>query len=418
MNPINIIGIGQSIHDLTSRHLKLIDECDVLVGGKRQLAMFDTGNKCIIVVKSPVHALMENLRQKMHDNRIVVLASGDPLFYGIGSTMLSYFDRKDLNIYSNISSVSAGFALIKEPWHDAKIISLHSGRSRVFPFDVLKKEAKAAFLTGPDTGPHYIAAGLEEHGLNCFRICVLENIGSTEKEKITWFDSCNELKDRKFADPNMVILLKKPNAEMPQSSEISACHPGMPDSMFAHHRGLITKSEIRAIVLSRLKLTQKDFVLWDIGAGSGSVSIEAGLQLPQGQVYAVEKHGERINDIVCNASRFSCGNIRIIKNVFPCGIENMETPDRIFIGGGGRNLGKIMETACNYLRPSGVIVVNTVLIESLEPAVNMLEQLNFNPDIVQIQVSRAKKMPFGRRFDALNPVWIISGTKPDSRQDI
>jgi len=77
-----------------------------------------------------------------------------------------------------------------------------------------------------------------------------------------------------------------------------------------------------------------------------------------------------------------------------------------------------METACNYLRPSGVIVVNTVLIESLEPAVNMLEQLNFNPDIVQIQVSRAKKMPFGRRFDALNPVWIISGTKPDSRQDI
>ena len=102
MNPINIIGIGQSIHDLTSRHLKLIDECDVLVGGKRQLAMFDTGNKCIIVVKSPVHALMENLRQKMHDNRIVVLASGDPLFYGIGSTMLSYFDRKDLNIYSNI----------------------------------------------------------------------------------------------------------------------------------------------------------------------------------------------------------------------------------------------------------------------------------------------------------------------------
>ncbi len=416
MNPINIIGIGLSRHDLTPRHLKLIDECDVLVGGKRQLAMFDTQNKCTITVTGRISDLMETLEKKMHTAKIVVLASGDPLFHGIGSTMLSYFDKKYLRIYSNISSVSAGFALIKEPWHDAKIVSFHAKHKQSFSFADLKNETKAVFLTGPDTGPHYIASGLEKQGLTCFRLCVLENIGSPEKEKITWFDSCDQVKEQKFADPNLVIILKKSDAQMP--GQACAHHTGMPDSMFARQKGLITKSEIRSIVLSRLRLTQKDLVLWDIGAGSGSISIEAALQLPYGRVYAVEKHEDRINDIICNIENFACTNIRVMNKAFPCGIEDMEAPDRIFVGGGGRDIGIVVETACRCLCPSGVIVINTVLIETLEPAVNMLEQLNFNPDIVQVQVSRSKKMPFGRRFDALNPVWIISGIKPDSRQDI
>ena len=409
MNPINIIGIGQGKEDLTLKHLKLIKECDVLVGGRRHLDMFEYPDKQKIFITSHIDSVVEAIKKKMNLHKIVVLASGDPLFYGIGSTLIKYFEKKQLHIHSNISCVSAAFAAIKEPWHDAKIISLHGKQSEPFFFKSLVKENKIAFLTDPRMNPQYIAAGLIKSGINNFRFCVLENLGDKTLEKVTWFKDPALVGEQVFSQPNMVILLKALKEKSIFSHET---HIGMEDSLFKHSKGLITKSEIRCISLSKLKLIKKNHVVWDIGSGSGSIGIEASLQIPCGKVYAIEKHPGRISDINHNIKLFNCDNIKVVNSAFPIGIEKLKTPDRIFIGGGGENLEEIIKTSCDRLSLLGVIVVNTVLLQSLETSMRILKEYKFDPHIMQIQISKSKGMPFGDRLEALNPVWIISGSKP------
>lgn len=380
----------------------------MLIGGTRHLELFDTPDKQKIPVKNHMKGIIEIIKKKMTHHKIVVLASGDPLFYGIGSTLIQHFDKQHLNIHSNISSVSAAFSAIKEPWHDAKIISLHEKQEEAFLFSTLAEEHKIGFLTNHKRGPHYIAEGLIKEKLYDFKFCVLEKLGNRNEEKITWCGPLDQIKNQTFSQPNIVILLKQTQKKNNISHET---HMGMADSLFRHSKGLITKSEIRSITLSKLNLTQKGHVLWDIGSGSGSVGIEAALQIPRGYVYAIEKNPKRIADIIHNINNFNCSNIKILHTAFPEGIEELKTPDRIFIGGGGKALEQIIKTACGKLAPSGIIVINTVLLQNLEIALRCLNKYKFEPQVIQVQISRSKGMPFGDRLEALNPVWIISGSK-------
>ncbi|MCP4669756.1 MAG: precorrin-6y C5,15-methyltransferase (decarboxylating) subunit CbiE [Desulfobacula sp.] len=411
MSLIDIIGMGQSKSDLTQKHLDIINKCDVIIAGKRHLAMFDLPDIEKIPIKSSMQSIVDIIKKKIGTNKIVVLASGDPLFYGIGSTLIRYFDKKQINIHSNIASVSAAFAAIKEPWHDAKIISLHGKNHHSFSFSTLARENKIAFLTDKKNNPQYIAGQLIQNNLLDFKFCVLENIGDKKKETITWFKNLDQVKKYNFAQPNIVIL-KNRNKETINVQT----HFGMEDSEFKHSKGLITKSEIRSVTLSKLKLIKKNHLLWDIGSGSGSIAIEAALQIPEGYVYAMEKNQERILDIDYNIKKFNCPNIKVLNTEFPQGVDHgnlgNNTPDRIFIGGGGKQLGQIIKFSCEKLAPSGIIVVNTVVVQNFQSALDVLKQLNFNPQAIQIQVSRSRTMSFGDRFEALNPVWIISGRKP------
>lgn len=413
MNPIHIIGIGQGRSDLTQTHIDLIQSCEVLVGGKRQLDLFNTSGKITLPITGKLSGLIESLKTHSKTHKIVVLASGDPLFHGIGSTLLKHFDTASLQIHPNISSVCAAFAAIKKPWHDARIISLHGKTKEIFSFAGMGRERKTAFLTDPEKGPEYIAAGLIGEGVLNVSFCVLENIGHPDKQKITWFDALDRVKAQEFASPNIVIVMKNKDSHLSVSRET---HIGMKDREFKHSKGLITKSEIRAVSLSKLELISNDHVLWDIGAGSGSVSVESALLIPRGHVYAIEKHPDRITDIVQNVQDFRCSNIKVVNTLFPEGVDELPSPDRIFIGGGGKGIENILDIAWKKLCPGGVVVINTVLIQTLERAIHALEKNQIEPDVVQIQVSRSKPMPFGQRFDALNPVWIISGHKPNERE--
>ena len=410
MNAIDIIGIGLGREDLTQKHLDLIRACDVLVGGDRHLKWFDDLGKQQISVKGPIAKVVEAIREKMGQNKIVVLASGDPLFYGIGSTLIQYFDKAQLNIHSNISSVSAAFAAIKEPWHDAAVISLHGKKeAETLSFSSLSHENKIAFLTSPEMHPGVIAERLIKEGIYDFRACVLENLGAGDQERISWFDNMDLVSRQTFQEPNIVILLKRRLQKSPAVSRET--YIGMEDSLFKHSKGLITKSEIRCVTLSKLKLIKKDHVLWDIGSGSGSVGIEASFLIPWGLVYAIEKHPGRISDMVHNIKNFNCSNVKVVNSEFPDGIEDFKTPDRIFIGGGGKNMAEIMETCCEKLAPAGTIVINTVLLQTITTVLSCLEKQEFLTDVVQIQVSRSRAMPYGDRLEAVNPVWIISGAK-------
>ncbi|MCP3944794.1 MAG: precorrin-6y C5,15-methyltransferase (decarboxylating) subunit CbiE [Desulfobacteraceae bacterium] len=412
MNLINIIGIGQGRKDLTSTQLKLIQAADLLVGGRRHLEMFAYHGGTSLVITGPIEQVIDKIKKAMVDKKVVVLASGDPLFYGIGSTLARHIDKKYLKIHPNISSMAAAFAAFGEPWHDAKIVSLHGNTAPNFSFLSLSVETKVAFLTDHKKTPGFIASKLISHGLSGFKFCVLENLGDPKKETISWFDDYSKVQKLQFDHPNIVVLLKSGRPGEDVSHET---HIGMNDNIYHHSKGLITKSEIRSISLSKLELIRKDHILWDIGSGSGSVALEASFQIPWGQVFAVEKNQERILDIIQNIQMFNQANIKIFNSNFPEGSDQLNDPDRIFIGGGGSHLEQIINTCCLRLKEQGIIVINTVLIQNMGTAMGVLKQHGFSPQMVHIQVSRSKSMPYGDRLESLNPVWIISGRKPQNK---
>jgi precorrin-6Y C5,15-methyltransferase (decarboxylating) len=156
-------------------------------------------------------------------------------------------------------------------------------------------------------------------------------------------------------------------------------------------------------------------VLWDLGAGSGSVAIEAALFIGRGRIVAVEKDPQRVEQVKVNAKRFGVRNLRVVQAVLPEGLERLPKPDRIFIGGGGRNLPAIVSTAARRLKPDGIVVINAVLLQNVHDAAAALRKLGFATEIVQVQIHRSEPMPWSERLEALNPVWIITGMRKAER---
>ena len=404
MNPVTIIGMGTGPQDLTGRQLKAIERSDILVGGKRLLNAFKDSAVRKITIGRNIDEIIDFLKKHMNKHRIVVLASGDPLFYGIGTTLSLALGPENILIYPNVSTVAAAFARIKEPWSNVRIISLHGKQNERQLLNALKQEDKLAVYTDPHQNPAWLARQLIENEMIDFRMCVFEQLGAST-ERFAWY-SLDRAATIEFSEPNMVIL-KRGAKEL----EIDADpYLGMPDSWFAHQKSLITKSEVRAVTLSKLRLSA-DHILWDLGAGSGSISIEASLFLKKGRIIAIEKSPERIEQIQRNIKRFHVNNMEIRQSVLPEGLENLPAPDRIFIGGGGKDLAKIIQTAAARLNPDGIIVINTVLIENLQIVKETLHRLGFQTGIFQIQISNGVDMPWGERLEAQNPVWIIRGLR-------
>jgi len=404
MKPVTIIGMGMTLEDLTAKHLEIIDKADTLVGGKRLLDLFKESRARQKVIGKDVDGVIRFVKNERKKKRVVVLASGDPMFYGIGRRMLDAIGAKNTLIYPNISSIAAAFARIKEPWDDVFVISLHGRENESGLFKALEENDKIAVFTDPKNNPARLAARLLENQFFNYQICVLEALGS-KSEKVNWY-ALAEAAKKTFADPNMVVLKRSPNPAEDQKRLFL----GAPDSWYDHHRGLITKSEIRAITLSKLHLAA-DHILWDLGAGSGSVSMEASLIIKNGKIFAVEKNSDRVEHIKNNKKRFGIGNLKVIQAELPQGLAKLPHPDRIFIGGGGRQLKSIITAATQYLKPKGVMVINTVLIPNVEAARETLEKQDFSTEIIQVQINRSRQMPWAARMEAMNPVWIITGMR-------
>ena len=404
MKTVTIIGMGLTPKDLTAEHLKIIEAADILIGGKRLLDYFKQYSAQKKTIDKNLQGVIDFVKNRMASQSIVVLASGDPLFFGIGARLIKALGVENVVIYPNISSVAAAFARIKEPWSNVRVISLHGRNDAGVLLKTMEKENVVAVFTDPKNNPARLAQRLIEEDFISFKMCVLESLGNTE-ERFNWY-SLDRAAGMVFAEPNLVIL-KRGSID---AKVIKPTYLGMPDTYYDYQQGLITKSEIRAITLSKLRLLE-NHVLWDLGAGSGSISIEASLLVPSAKVFALEKKPERIQQIEINKIRFGVKNLEVVHAILPEGLEGLPRPDRIFIGGGGRDLEKIINAAVAFLKPDGLVVVNTVLIENLQTATETLMALDFKTSKVQVQISRSQSMPWGDRLEAQNPVWIISGMR-------
>ena len=404
MKPVSIIGIGLAPKDITQEQKDIINCADILVGGKRHLSFFKNSTAEKKQITKNLKEIICYIKTHMLTKNIVVLASGDPLYFGIGSLLVKSLGPEHVCIYPNITSVAAAFSRIKEPWHDVCVVSLHGRSETKSLMDAIGSYDKIAVYTDRANNPAMIAGLLADNHIDNYHMCVLEQLG-TDRERIRWFDFSEKF-CMDVSEPNMVVL-KRARSIKKQSKR----YVGMNDHLFDHENGLITKAEVRAVTLSKLLLNNKDLILWDLGAGSGSVSIEASLFITGGTIFAVEKNKARIRQIINNANRFHAHNIKIVHATLPEGLDNLLLPDRIFIGGGGKDLEKIIQRSCSALKKKGVIVINTVLIQNIEIALKTLTHLGFQTDTVQVQINKSRNMPWGDRFEAHNPVWIITGRK-------
>ena len=406
MENVIIIGMGMSLGDLTAAHMEILRSADLILGGRRHLEPFADWDVEKRVIGGNIDEVIEMLHRRRPDQRMVVLASGDPLLFGIGARICREIGDGQVTVLPNVSSIATAFARIKVPWGEAAIVSLH-GRDREYQLlDALKSHDLVCVLTDPERSPEWLAGWLLDRGGEYLDMAVGEQLG-TPKENVGWY-SLSEACAREFSSPNVVILKRRdPGGCRPGQARL-----GMADDDFDHERGLITKSEVRAVTLAKLCL-KPGLTLWDLGAGSGAVGIEASALIGAGRICAVEEKSERVAMIRNNAKRHGVYNHEVIQAALPDGLDRLPRPDRIFIGGGGSKLADIIDCACQRLPDYGVVVANTVLFDNLTSGVSAMENLGMTVEVVQMQISRSKTMPWSRRLAAENPVWIITGQKPE-----
>ncbi len=411
MNRINVVGIGlDGALGLTEQVREVVSSATLLIGSDRHLSYFPSHPAQRYTFGDFTQAI--NLIGSCVDECIVILVTGDPLFFGLGRLLLLKLPSENLTFYPHLSAVQLAFNAIKVPWQDACFISIHGRSSDQLVQGMQQGKEKIAVLTDGVNTPSAIAQLFLSLDLPTnYKFWVCENLGG-DNQQVSCF-AATELINRTFAPLNVVVLLRQETAI---DLDITLPIFGLNDRHylgFSDRPGLMTKREVRVLVLGELAL-QPQQVVWDIGAGTGSVSIEIARLCPDSKVYAVEKTAVGYGLITENCRRFGVDNITAIQGAAPEALANLPNPDRIFIGGSGGNLSQILN-ACDRLSPQGVVVLALATVEHLTEALAWLGDRAWNYWLLQVQLSRSVPIAHLTRFSPLNPVTIItatSATKP------
>ena len=410
---IAVVGIGlDGVKGLAASVREIVDRATVLAGSKRHLSYFAEHPAKKLDLANLDRGIDAIARLNL-DNSVVVLASGDPLFFGLGRLLLTKLDPDTVTFYPHLTSVQLAFNRLKIPWQNAELVSVH-GRSTDKLVKLLKQgKEKIAVLTDAKNNPKAIAQlfrSLELPVNYSFYIC--ENLGSLE-EKINKFSlleitKLSQLDNRDFANLNVLILIRE--AQQDNLNLASLPLFGLPDNSFlsfSDRPGLITKKEVRLAILGELAL-QPQQTVWDIGAGTGSVSIEIARLCPTSQIYAVEKTSMGSSLITKNSQRFQVNNIISINGKAPDVLKDLPNCDRIFIGGSGGNIVDILTTCSQKLKEKGSIVMAFATIEYQLQAIDWLSNNNWHYRLLQLQISRSTPISHLTRMTPLNPVTLIT----------
>lgn len=402
MPQIELIGIsGQG---LCGEQWPKLRRCVAIVVSRRQRALVAGLDRPLIEV-TPVAAMLASVEKALEQGDVAVLASGDPLLYGIGRRLIDHFGAERIRVHPALSAMQQACARFVVPWDDLVLISLHGRSGQTMAAQVLR-HSKVMLFTDADNSPSRIAASLlqslracdDEMRIGAIRIRVAENLGLAD-ERLT----CGSLEDiagRTFSPLNIMLI------EQPQQQ--AAFTFGLGEHEISHSRGLITKDEVRAATLHRLRLPVTG-VLWDIGGGSGSISLEAARLNPGLAIEIIEKKLEEQANIRANIRCYGAYNIHLTSGEAPEALAGLPAPDRVFVGGSGRRLEAILETAASRLADQGRIVVNAVLAQTEALAIDCLARLGLQVTSSTLAVTR-RRYPGGEP-QPFNPITLITGDK-------
>uniref|UniRef100_A0A832A0Y8 Precorrin-6y C5,15-methyltransferase (Decarboxylating) subunit CbiE n=1 Tax=Desulfacinum infernum TaxID=35837 RepID=A0A832A0Y8_9BACT len=415
---IAVVGIGTGVRTASMEALRWIQRAEVLVGGIRHLDFFPDHPGEKIPIRGPLEAVLDVVDAASAQRRVAVLASGDPLFFGIGRSLSARFSRDRLHFIPGPTSVQTLCAALGRSWDDVQVFSLHGRTPSLAWMWFLRRGHALAFLTDKEHPPRWIAARLHQAGFEDPSVYVGEDLGLPSERISVW--TPEEASGKDFSPLN-VVLVTPPQSALrenpadaktftPSAWPLGEARPGVDDAAFLHREGLITKKEVRSVALSLLRLAP-GHVLWDLGAGSGAVSVEAALLCPLRSVWAVEKVWERAADIRANARRFRCGEIQVVVDDALQAVSSLPAPDRVFVGGSGGTLSPLLHAVWARVAPSGRVVISAVTVHTLAEleAFAALEKVRL--ETVQVQVSRGVPIGSSLRFEALNPVFLCAMEK-------
>jgi len=402
MTIVHVIGLGIGQHELPKTIRDHILNADVLVGGQRLLDRFKTYKGKKTVIKGPIKDLINRIKDELESGRTVtVLADGDPLFFGIGKQLVNLIDANRIVFHPAVTTLQTAAAREKLSWEDIKTVSLH-GRDNLLPLlQALISHDMVGVYTDNIFTPSRIAQKLIKTGIDIFSMTVFENIGE-RNEKISNL-SLSEAAQKDFSPLNFILLRRTGHPEIPLKI-------GIDDDLYIHQKGLITKKEVRAVGLAMLSI-EDHHVVWDLGAGCGSVGIEASLLSRRGMVISVEKDIKRCETIRKNIKKTGAWTVSVVNSTMPEGLDRLPEPDRIFIGGGLKNDIKILEKAASLLKTGGRLVIHTILLKSLNQASSFFEKMSWPYSITEVTASRSQKLAGEFYLRSLNPVFIVTASK-------
>ncbi|MGW6645294.1 precorrin-6y C5,15-methyltransferase (decarboxylating) subunit CbiE [Streptomyces iakyrus] len=381
---------------------------ELVVGGRRHLDAVRLPETAERVVLGPLAPALDTIGEYIAKDRpVLVLASGDPGFFGIVRVLAERFGPERLDVRPGVSSVAAAFARIGLPWDDAVVVSAH-GRKLRTAVNVCRAQAKTAVLTGPGAGPAELGAALRDAA----RVLVVASgLGSTAErlERVTPAEAA--ARDWGTA-VNVVLCLDEARALGPVRTIAGAGERpagwALEEAEFAHRDSMITKFEVRALALARLGPRPGDLV-WDVGAGSGSVAVECARL--GAAVTAVEKTADGVERVRANAAAHGV-DVRVVRGAAPEALAELaEEPDAVFVGGGGRELSAIVAACARRARRT--VVVAMAALDRVPAAREALTSAGFSCDGVLLQSSRLAPLPGDvTRLAATNPVFLLWGVRP------
>ena len=391
MKRINIVGVGLGEGTITGEARQAIAQADVLLGAPRLLNLFKGfhGPSYPCYLPQEVSAIVA----KEEAAEFAVLVSGDVGFYSAAIGLTTALAAYQVRLVPGISTVAAFFARLKLPWQEAVFVSTH-GRDLDIVATV-RRNRLTFCLTGNKVNE--IGAMLGDAGFKKIRAFVGEKLGM--KDERVYETQLEALAQGEFPSLSVVLL---ENEAFDDSTPA-----GLPDNCFIRSARIpLTKSETRAVVLSKLNL-RPNFVCWDLGAGTGSVTVEMALNAYDGHVYAVERRDEGLSLIKENCAAFKVGNVSLIGGEAPDVLEALPPPDAVFIGGSGGKVQAIL-AAVLAKNPRARIVLTAVTIETVAQAVSKLSALGLEPEIVQLNVARGRRSGDLHLMQAQNPITILS----------
>lgn len=408
---IHIVGIGDDgLEGITAQARRLIDEADLVLGAESTLKLVPGAGK----QQQALGASLDEAVQKVSaagSKKVVVLASGDPLFYGVARYLCDKLGKDRFEVVPHVSSMQMAFARVKESWEDAYLTNLATN-----PLESVIEKIRIAdtvgMFTSEKSSPAAVARALLDQHIDYFHAYVCENLGSPD-ERVTQgplSDICRE----QFAALNVMILVRRTEAPDRPSHAQPLRRFGNPDELFMQSRpkrGLLTPAEVRAVALAELSIAPNS-VVWDVGAGSGAVSVEAAMLASEGKVFAIEMDPEDQNLIRTNAERFRVKNLVPVLGRAPEAWGNLLAPDCIFVGGSGREISRIVDQAYGQLKSGGRLVANVGSIENLAAVHEVLRNHVPEVRVLMVNIARGVHQLERVRFAASNPTFLLAVVKP------
>ena len=407
---VHIVGIGDDgVEGMTAQARRLVEAAEVLVGPESCATLMPEAIRGRLVSAVNLEELVERI-EAAGTKRVVVLASGDPLFYGTARYVCSKLGKDRFEVVPHVSSMQLAFARVKESWEEAFLANL-SGQSIERVIDRVRSSETAGLFTSDQWPAPAVARALLDEGIDYFQAYVCENLGSPD-ERVTQGSLADIAKDT-FATPNVMILVRKAKvADKP--GHVGTRLFGNPDECFLQSRpkrGLLTPAEVRSLALAELQLTPTSLV-WDVGAGSGSVGLEAARIAREGRVHAIEMDPDDHALIRENAARFGVTNLDPVLGRAPEAWASLPDPDAIYVGGSGRDVAMLVEQAWQRLKPGGRLVTACNSIENLAAMHSLLRSRSGDAAYWMVNIARGIEQLDRIRFEAINPIFLIAATKP------